>query len=212
MCRFNKHVKNLVRNASQPEAHLANSATQYAGAKFFNFARALRFDFNVAREHNCVLSVPTKCLPLSTEVLGDLRLLDCDVDSLAVSTFAVAHIMGIHFRANEWLTGNRCGSVVTCVVDGQSLYARVIQFLKVDNDVCPGYAIVEWFSVPQYPYHAWLVPVCTLDGHEIDDTNGSVIRITDIQPSQITVGRNTTNDLFFMMRDSGYDVTRTTTE
>ena len=39
-CRFNKHVKNLVRNNGNPEAHLANSATADAAARFVEFAEA----------------------------------------------------------------------------------------------------------------------------------------------------------------------------
>lgn len=205
--RFNKHMKNLVRNASQPEMHLANSAAHDAGATFIKLTSAAKFDFETAFLHNCVLSVPraTTTQRLTIEILGDLRLMGCDADCLSVNSFAVAHIMGVHFRADEWLTGTRCGSVITCVMDSQSLYARVTDFVMVDGDDSPGYAIVKWFSKPKYPYGTWLIPVVTLDGSDIEDQYGCVVRITDIDPSQISVDRNSTNDTFHMMRESGYD-------
>lgn len=200
-------MKNLVRNASQPEMHLANSATHDAGSTFIKLTSAEKFNFETAFLHNCVLSVPRATAPrMTTAILGDLRLMGCDADCLSVNGYAVAHIMGVHFRADEWLTGKRCGSVVTCVMDGQSLYARVTDFLTVDGDsACPGYAIVKWFSKPKYPYGTWLIPVVTLDGSDIEDQYGCVVRITDIDPSQISVGRNSSNDIFHMMRESGYD-------
>ena len=68
-----------------------------------------------------------------------------------------------------------------------------------------GYAIVKWFSKPRYPYGTWLIPVVTLDGGDIEDQYGCVVRITDIEPCQISVDTNSTNDTFHMMRESGYD-------
>ena len=92
--------------------------------------------------------MPGKQDAVATELeLACLRMLGVTVvDHLSISEFKVAHIMGKHFKAGEW--GNyRCGSVITCVMEGRSYYARVERFLKVDDDFCEGYASVTWFGI-----------------------------------------------------------------
>ena len=102
----------------------------------------------------------------------------------------------------------RCGSVITCVINGRSVYAYVLQFVKTDTeDSCPGYACVRWFSEPVYVNS--LCPRVTLDGRDIYREIGSnVIRITQIDPSQVCVEVVPGSDEYYMMRDSGYDVRR----
>ena len=116
--------------------------------------------------------------------IADLRLMGCAVDSWSVSAYSVAHILGIHFRAGEWgKEGVRYGSVVTCVIEGRSLYACVHRFLKVDNDDCPGYASVSWFSVPEYPLCTPLIVCVKADGRAIDTEHGSIVKITAVVPN-----------------------------
>ena len=81
-------------------------------------------------------------------------------DSFAVSMYRVAHILGKHFRSGEWGNLHRCGSVVTCVMGGRSMYARVERFLRVDGDDAEGYASVTWFGEPEYPFDIPLVVKC----------------------------------------------------
>jgi len=113
-------------------------------------------------------------------------------------------------KSGEWGNTPRCGSVITCVIRGRSLYARVKRFLKVDND-CPGYASVDWFSAPTYLFDD-LIPlgVCvTEDGSEVlREVGSSVIPITRIDPSPVIAERDLANGRFLMMRDSGYDTRR----
>ena len=67
-----------------------------------------------------------------------------------------AKIGGIRFTAGHSLHGGRrrnekmkrCGSVITLVRGGRSLYARVIRFMKFDR---LHVAHVEWLPVPDYP-------------------------------------------------------------
>ena len=138
--------------------------------------------------------------------LADLRLLGCDVGCLSITAYHIAHIMGIHFRCNEWDTSaKRCGSVITCVVGGRSLYARVHAFVSVYDNNEPGYALVGWFGEPEYPLRGTpLVVRVSEDGTDLDASIGCAIKITSIDPSRVTV-ECTTNDLYYMMRDSGYD-------
>ena len=155
----------------------------------------------------CFLKVPVGGGTVATDMeLGSLRALGVNIlDHLAVSEFKVAHILGKHFRAGEW-GSYRCGSVVTCVVGGRSLYARVNRFLKVDGDDCEGYASVTWFGIPEYPFKIPLVVKCREEQPAgLVSELGCIIRITAIDPSQVMVERTIDRVHCFMMRDSGWD-------
>lgn len=161
------------------------------------------------KPHECVLwGCESQWTPTRDE-LTDLRMFGCDVDILSVSKRPIAYILNVHFRAGEWgRAGGRCGSVITCVIDGRSLYARVIRFLQLDDDDddCPGYASVEWFSEPTYlfddnPLGVWVLE----DGSAVKEQLGSVLRITQIDPSPIIVECEDDTGRFYMMRDTGYD-------
>ena len=127
-----------------------------------------------------------------------------DRDDVTVFRIAIM-ILDKHFRVGEWGQRPRCGSVITMVLNGRSVYARVLKFIKVDEgDECPGHASVRWFSEPTYVNS--LCPRVTLNRSDIRreiDTN--VIRITQIQPSQVSVELVTGSDVYYMLRDSGYD-------
>ena len=144
------------------------------------------------------------------EEVGSLRVLGVEVqDLLAISEFKIAHILGKHFRAGEW-GSYRCGSVITCVMNGRSLYARVNRFITVEDDDCEGYASVTWFGVPEYPFEIPLVVKCSEEQPDEDlfDELGCIIRITQIDPSQVMVERSVDHTHCFMMRDSGFDTVR----
>ena len=138
--------------------------------------------------------------------MGCLRWFGCDCDCFDVKAFTVAHIMGRHFRAGEWGAKPRCGSVITTVVEGSSLYARVVTFLQVRGDNSPGYVIVRWFGKPQYPFGNPLVVRVNDDGSALEQSYGVVIKISSIDPSQIIIDRDDTDrSYYYMMRDCGYD-------
>ena len=77
----------------------------------------------------------------------------------------------------------------------------------MDGDECPGYASVTWFGKPQYLVGGRTPLVVRVSGHgrDIDEEYGSIIRITDIDPSRVMVEMNPRDDCYIMMRDSGYD-------
>ena len=86
------------------------------------------------------------------------------------------------------------------------MYARVEKFFRVDEDNCCGYASVTWFGVPEYPFDIPLVVKCREEQpQELVDTYGCVLRITQIDPSQVMVERQIDRVHCWMMRDSGYD-------
>lgn len=239
-CRYNKYVKNLVRDVSHPESHLANSHNQDISAKYYELATA-KYGYDIAQDprHNCVLSVQQASYYPSHRELADLRMLGVALDCYSVTAYSVAHIMGVHFRAGvrvvgydytqllthphpltpscmcvfcagEWGKRPRCGSIIVGVFDGRSLYGRVERFLQVEDDACPGYASVCWFGEPEYPSGTPLVVRVHDDGSEVDSEIGSVVKITQIDPSRVLVECPVEGGTdYYVMRVSGVDTCST---
>ena len=168
-------------------------------------------EYDIVRDphHQCYLSLPDRKWRPSREVIADLRMLGCVVDRSSVTAYKIAHVMGIHFRAGEWGCFPRCGSVFTCKLGGTSYYGRVTRFLQVDGCAgsSPEFAVVRWFGKPSYPHGVPLVVHVHDDGSDVDALFGSVIRLTQMDPSRVMVEHS--NDMgegFYVMRDSGYDV------
>ena len=215
-CRFNKHIKGLVKNPQMPEINLAFASTRDTAAQYQSLKLSGTEEAGEHRSrprpslpHGCVLWGRESFYDLTRNEVVDLRICGCDIDdlSMAVTSYPIAYIMGVHFRSGEWDKHPWCGSVITCVLDGRSLYARVNAFIYVDGDECPGYASVTWFSEPSYLLggRTPLVVRVELDGSDIDRQYGSILRITQIDPSQVIVEPDPDNECYMMMRDSGYD-------
>ena len=155
------------------------------------------------------------CMPgprdavLSELEVGSLRVLGSNVeDHLALTEYNIAMILSKHFRSGEW-GQYRCGSVITCVIAGRSVYARVNKFFTIDGDDCEGYASVTWFGAPEYPLDTPLVVRCREEEPQrLVDAYGCVVKITQIDPSQVIVERDEGSGYCWMMRDSGYDTVR----
>ena len=97
------------------------------------------------------------------------------------------------------------------MIGARSLYAYGKTFLRVEDDDCPEYASVSWYSEPLYIFGPeYPLGVCVNEnGVEVEREVGTcIIRITQIDPSPIIVERDLPNGRFFMMRDSGFDTTR----
>ena len=207
--RYNKYVKNLVRDMFRAEVNLAKGVTIDSAVHFYYLQKeGACYSLFSDPVHACFLRSEFD-VEVTGDEMKDLQHLGCPVRYCSdVRGFRIAMILGKHFRAGEWGEGNniRCGSVVTCVINGRSLYARVLKFLKVDGDIYPGYASVRWFSAPTYVNP--LCPVVALDGSDIEREVGvNVLRITEIEPCQISVERSVGGDMFYMIRDAGYDTT-----
>ena len=207
VCRYNKYIKNLVRDMHRPEVNLSTNFGVDAACHYDRLASGVSSEDSSF--HSCVLSSTSVHDSVSAQHFEDLLVIGCLVrtpDELSV--YRIAHIMDKHFKSGEWGMYPRCGSVITCVINGRSLYARVLQFVKADRgDTCPGYACVRWFSEPVYVNS--LCPRVTLDGGDVEREIGSnVIRITQIDPSQVSVEVVPGSDEYYMIRDSGYDTRR----
>ena len=112
-----------------------------------------------------------------------------------------AKIAGVRFTSGDPLIGfkrvqwkmKRCGSVITLVKGGRSLYARVIQFLSFDR---LHLAHVKWFPVPDYPTGSPVV-VRLVMGNPIP-VEPCIVSLTDIDPSKIVMLSE--NNCFYPIR------------
>ena len=187
------------------QPHLAKSASTDAAACYLTLAAQGIYDAPSAFHHNCVLSCKrSRVGGMTPTEIGDLRMLGVGADSLMIKQYNVAHILGVHFRAGQWGQRPFCGSVITCVINGRSVYGCVVKFLKVVGDDSPGYASVVWFGEPQYPSRTPLVVRVGRNGRALKNEIGSMIPITQIDPSCVVV-EAVVGGQYYMMRQSGYD-------
>ena len=208
--RYNKYLKNLVRDPNRPAINLANNTTTESSTRFRDFVKQPLYNLSQDQNHRCSLegrsSVSVSNIP--TQAVGDLRLMGSNIlDENSCVKFPRANIMGTVFVAGEWGDYPRCGSVVTCVMghdepEGpRSLFARVLSFFSVIDDDNEGYALIEWFSEPVYLYEGNpLGARCKEDGSDLGRDYGNVLRITQIDPSDIMVEHDITDDSYIDQR------------
>ena len=215
--RYNKYIKNLVRDPHRPGINLANTTTADVASLFNAQAQKPLYDFTKDTHHICSLSGKPFNFKMSRELMGDLRIMRSRVvDSSSCVGFPSANIMGTTFNAGEWPNYPRCGSVITCLMGKhepggpRSLFARVLRFFKVIDDDNAGYASVAWFSEPEYLYtDNPLGSRCREDGAVLGRQYGNVVRITQIDPTDIMVEYESDSDTYIMIRDKGYSTRRT---
>ena len=169
--RFNKYVKTLCRDVNRDEINLANTTQQDVGAYFLLLQQSKLYDISQDVHHKCTLTGRRFDYNPTKDIIDDL----CHdhhsqiVDSDSCVGFPTTNIMGTPFTAGEWPQHPRCGSVITVVKDGRSIFARVIHFFQVidDDDDHPGYVHVHWFGEPTYLYvDNPLGTKCSIDGSE----------------------------------------------
>ena len=118
-------------------------------------------------------------------------------------------IGGKRFNPGEVLrVGKRCGSVVTMVSGGKSVYGLI----KFCYRVCcrcnsfVDFLVVNWFPHPSYPDRDPLTVTIDIGGLDIDNpTQMCVIPLYYIQPSRIAVELDINNDTMNMLRLEGID-------
>ena len=115
---------------------------------------------------------------------------------------------GKRFSAGDRLgVGERCGSVVTTVIRGRSLYGLVRKFYRVfcQCNRCVDVAVVSWFPSPTYPDNDPLTVRIDFNGlNDINNVRGNdIIPLYDIQPSRIAVELE--RDCMYMLRLEGLD-------
>lgn len=117
-----------------------------------------------------------------------------------------ANISGVEFTAGQNIVvGKRCGSVVTSVIQGQSMYGKVLKFFSSSCDKNAGmYAYVEWMNVPDYPFDGTPLVVRLRDDAPIC-VAPNVLSIFDIDPSRIICERSDIENCYYMCRIEGWD-------
>ena len=134
----------------------------------------------------------------------------CRTENNVVHSHSKAIIGGKDFTAGESLiSGCRCGSVVTMVKRGRSVYGLVKRFIRVlCGCVCVyNFAMVSWFPYPVYPDGDPLTVRITLGGVDVNDIGVlGVVSLNDIQPSRVLVDIDLENDCMYMMRKEGIDI------
>ena len=134
-----------------------------------------------------------------------------DISSTIVS-HSSAHICGSDFIANHPIGGcgvegkvKRCGSMIVCVIGGQSYYGRVIKFFRSACDRCDGmFAYVEWLGRPEYPFEGTPLIVRVRDSSPPCPAR-KIISIFDIDPTKIIYERSDEESSFYMLRLKGTD-------
>ena len=114
--RYNKYIKNLVKDMHRPEINLSRNFGVDAACNYDSLVSGVSLTNNY---HNCVLSSMNVRDHVCVKDFEDLLIIGCptrDPDDLSV--YRIANIMDKHFRAGEWGMHPRCGSVITCVVNG----------------------------------------------------------------------------------------------
>ena len=99
-------------------------------------------------------------------------------------------------RRNEKM--NRCGSVVTILSGGRSLYAWVIRFLRYDR---LHVAHVSWLPTPDYPTGSPMIVRLMRDGPK--PRLPCIVPLIDIDPTHVVVLHEQT--CMYMMRLNGID-------
>ena len=209
--RFNKKCKNLTANKHLPMQSLANALVRDNTARFFRWKRG----------------APTTRQPKIpvTEVVGSFDMVEvpdqfhasiqrylicgCRLGHSAVYEYVRAKIGGKSFNAGERLSpGVRCGSVVTKVTDGRSVYGLVKKFYRV---MCAchsfiDFALLTWFPLPNYPDGDPLTIKIILGGLNVNNIPRlSIVPLNDIHPSRIGVELDNIRTCMYMLRFDGTD-------
>ena len=194
-----------------PLKSLANALVRDETARFFRWKRKEK----VTR----TLKVPVteltgkfKSVDLCDDVLSVIqRYLRCGCRSNRCSCYAhsLALIGGKRFTAGERLClRSRCGSVVTMVKNGRSVYGLVKHFYRVvcQCDMTIDFVVVTWFPFPDYPDETPLHVRIALNGLNVNTiTELTVVPLFDIQPSRVGVELDRDHDCMIMLRMEGLD-------
>ena len=142
----------------------------------------------------------------------------CSLDQIGTMliSFSSANICDVKFTANDDIVGyagegkaKRCGSVVVCVIDGQSYYGRVVRFFMSACIKCKGmFAYVEWFGKPEYPFEGTPLIVRVRDNAPACPAP-KVISILDIDATKIIFERCEKESAFYVLRMKGLDTIKT---
>ena len=132
-----------------------------------------------------------------------------DLRDSSLVFYSKANICGVEFSAGQELNGGRsgrCGSLVTCVLGGRSIYGRVVKFFErvCDSNSNSLFAYVEWCTMPEYPMDGTPLVVRVMDNGPVC-LAPAVVSIFDIDPSRVINERDDSETCYYMCRIEGLD-------
>ena len=215
--RFNKKCKNLTANKHLPMPSLANALVRDGTARFFRWKRGVsptrypkiavteltgRFDMVQVPDSYC-------------DSIQQFLRCGCRLGHSVVYEYVRAKIGGKSFNAGEKLSpGVRCGSVVTKITDGRSVYGLIKKFYRV---MCACHSFIDlvlitWFPVPTYPDGDPLTIKIFLGGLRVNNIPLlNVVSLNDIHPSRVGVEIDNIHNCMYMLRFDGTDTNPTLT-
>ena len=147
------------------------------------------------------------------DLTGKCNCCSRNVIQAGVFTFSKCDICGVEFTAGHDIAGNHygtCGSVVTCVVNGQSQYGLVTHFFSHSCIQNTGlYAYIHWLKKTDYPFEGTpLVVRIRDDAPAVSNSPQQIVSVFDIDPSRVIVDRSNTEHCYYMCRIEGLDTIR----
>ena len=127
-----------------------------------------------------------------------------------ILTNSKASICGVEFTADQDLAGDdyqTCGSVITCVINGQSMYGKVLKFFSHicrENDGL--YTYVQWMNKTDYPFEGTPLVVRVCDNAQTFQP--TVMSIFDIDPSRVIIERCDIESCYYVCRIEGLDTVK----
>ena len=133
----------------------------------------------------------------------------CRLGQSVVYAYTRAKIGGKRFNAGESLRlGVRCGSVVTMIRGGRSVYGLIKKFYRV-MCVCHSFldvVLITWFPFPNYPDGDPLTVRIDLGGLNVNNIPRiNVVPLIDLHPSRIGVEIDNVHHCIYMLRFDGID-------
>ena len=134
---------------------------------------------------------------------------DCRIEHCNVYSHLTAVVGGKRFTADESLCkGKRCGSVVTRVMGGQSVYGLVKKFVRVLCNCMRrwDFGFITWFPHPVYPDSDPLTVVIEMGDMDVNNLDRvCVTSLNSLQPARVSVLIDSANNSMKMMRIDGLD-------
>ena len=191
-------VKDMVKQRQNCETSIARLYSEYfRGAARVHSPPPVSLDTCCVRTRYCKGYFDTNprvsCL---LRIMTSQEYNGAEVDVELWTVHKRAQIGGFGFTSGQPMTGvrrtgektNRCGSVITLVRGGRSLYAWVIRFLSFDRIHVDH---VRWLPVPEYPTGSPLV--VRLNGGHPPPDQPCIVSLVDIDPSRVSILHENTN-------------------
>ena len=199
-------VKDMSKQRKHCEASIARVYSEFLTA-----TKPVHSPPPISLDTCCIVSKRRKTyVPTNVHVRALLQRLTsqeyhgAEVDVSLWTVHMRAKICGVEFTSGQPMTGvrrmnekmNRCGSVVTLVRGGRSIYAWVIRFLSFDKIHV---AHVRWLPEPEYPTGNPLL--VRLHRGRPPPNAPCIVSLIDIDPSRVTILHEGT--YIYMMRMNG---------